>query len=52
MYAGSRLKPEAAALLASSDFEGLKAYLAAQDGPDDGSFAAVELRRRNRRRTA
>ena len=52
MYAGNRLRPEAASLLAASDFEGLKKYLSAQDCPDDCSFVAVDLRRKNGRKSA
>lgn len=52
MFDKNKLKPEVSSLLAGNEYDGLKDFLARQDCFDDYSFISLDMRQRNRRRSA
>ncbi len=52
MYHKNRLRPEPAYFLRHSEYDRLKGFLEKQDCFDDCSFVALDLRKKNRRKSA
>lgn len=52
MFDKNKLKPEVFKLLANNEYDGLRDFLATQECFDDYSFISLELRRKNRRKSA
>lgn len=52
MFNKNKLKPEVFSLLANSEYDGLRDFLAAQECFDDYSFVSLDLRQKNRKKSA
>lgn len=48
----NKLKPEVAGFLANNEYENLKEFLVKQDSFDDYSFISLDIRQKNRRKSA